>query len=167
LNKPRTLHGLPRQTTDFDFLVGDWEVHNRRLRAPLSGSNEWYESAAIASSTTLHNGSISVDEMLYPDEGFAGTSIRVYIPADESWTIYWVNSRTGYLQAPVSGRWNPDRTFEAQGPDEFEGRPILATYRWHQITDRSATWEQSFSADEGATWEVNWVMTWTRKALSP
>lgn len=38
---PRELDGLPRRTTGFDFLVGTWQVHNRRLRAQLTGSEEW------------------------------------------------------------------------------------------------------------------------------
>jgi hypothetical protein len=157
------LDGLARTTTGFDFLVGTWDVHNRRLRRPLSGSDEWYETQASASSTTLHNGAISVDEMWYAEEGFAGTSFRTYEPASDVWTISWVNSTTGRVQPPVSGRWDEaGEVFDAQGPDVFDGRPILASYRWHSITAESAVWEQAFSADDGATWETNWVMTWTR-----
>ena len=31
---------------DFDFLIGSWKVHNRRLKKPLAGSTEWYEFEA-------------------------------------------------------------------------------------------------------------------------
>jgi hypothetical protein len=159
------LEGLARTTTGFDFLVGEWTVHNRRLRRPLADSDEWYESHATASSTTLHNGAISVDEMWYADEGFAGTSFRTYQPSEDLWTIYWVNSTNGHLQPPVSGRWGEaGQVFDAQGPDTYDGRPILARYRWHSITPESAVWEQAFSVDEGEAWETNWVMTWTRVA---
>lgn len=163
MRPPRVLDGLPKLTSGFDFLVGSWTVHNRRLRDPLTGGDDWWESTATATSTTMHNGAISVDEMWFADDGFAGTSFRVYTAADDTWTIYWVSSASGHLQPPVSGRWDADgRLFEAQGPDEYAGTPIVARYLWHVIDETSATWEQAFSVDETLTWETNWVMTWTR-----
>lgn len=154
--------GLPK-VTGFDFLVGDWTVQNLRLRRPLSGDTEWYETTAEATSRTLHNGAISIDEMWFPESGFAGSSIRLYEPATGQWTIYWVNSQTGTLQAPVAGRWQGGE-FVAEGPDVFHGCDIMARYLWTAITPRSATWEQSFSLDEGRTWERNWIMHWQRVA---
>lgn len=161
--RPRVIDDLPKRTSGFDFLVGEWEVESRRRRAPLTGGDEWYTTRASATATTLHNGAMSIDEMWFPEEGFAGSSVRVHTVADDTWTIYWVNSRTGHLQPPVSGRWADDGSvFTATGPDDHDGRPILARYRWHSISERSATWEQAFSVDDGETWETNWVMTWTR-----
>ncbi|KAA1425788.1 hypothetical protein [Nocardioides antri] len=155
--------GLPKRTSGFDFLVGRWNVANRRLRSPLTGSDEWYETHATATSGTLHNGAISIDEMWYPELGFAGSSIRVHTPHDDRWTIYWVNSDTGHLQPPVFGRWEEDgQRFVATGPDVYDGTEIRARYLWHSIAPHSAVWEQAFSTDDGATWETNWVMTWTR-----
>lgn len=163
----RELAGLPRRTSGFDFLIGTWKVANRRLRSPLTGSDNWYETDATAISGTLHNGAISIDEMWYPDLGFAGSPIRVHTPHDDTWTIYWVNSDTGHLQPPVKGRWSADgETFVGTGPDEFGGSPILARFLWHSIAPDSAVWEQAFSTDEGATWETNWVMTWIRTGAS-
>ena len=53
-------------------------------------------------------------------------------------------------------------TFVAE--DTFAGRPILVRFRWSGITPTTCRWEQAFSADGGATWEVNWVMESTRVA---
>jgi hypothetical protein len=160
---PRVIEGLEKRTSGFDFLIGDWKVANRRLKEPLSGIEEWYETEATATATTMQNGAISIDEMWYPELGFAGSSIRVYTHQDQHWTIYWVNSNTGHLQPPVRGTWSEDGSrFVATGPDEFKGRPILERYIWHSITDDSAIWEQAFSLDHGKGWETNWIMTWTR-----
>jgi hypothetical protein len=161
--KPHAIDELPKRTAGFDFLIGEWTVENRRLRAPLSGSENWYATPATARATTLHNGAISVDEIWFPELGFAGSSIRVHDAADDHWTIYWVNSQTGHLQPPVRGRWREDGRFVADGPDTFQGIGIIARYRWHSITATSAVWEQAFSADGRQTWETNWVMTWTRR----
>jgi hypothetical protein len=151
----------PRLTGDFDFLVGSWAITNRRLHDPLSGSDRWYETPADAHSRTHFNGAVSIDEMFFPLLGFSGMSIRLYEPATNEWTIYWVNSQTGTMQAPVRGSWSGG-VLEAFGDDEFGGRPIRARYRWSEISETSATWEQAFSADGGENWETNWVMHWTR-----
>lgn len=160
---PRELEGLPRRTTDWDFLVGEWTVHNRRLRTPLSGSGESYETTATAVSTTLQNGAISIDEMWFAEEGFAGTTIRVHDRDTDSWAISWVHSDRGGLEPPVTGRWRDGR-FEGLGRDTHDGREVLVRFTWHSISETTATWEQEFSGDDGATWETNWVMTWTRPA---
>ncbi len=164
IHAPRPIAGLPKRTGGFDFLVGDWTVDNRRLRTPLSTDAEWYETPATARVGTLHNGAVSIDEMWFDELRFAGSSIRVHTPHDDTWTIYWVNSDTGHLQPPVRGRWTDDgRRFEATGPDCFDGRPVLARYVWHSLTGTSAIWEQAFSVDQGETWQTNWVMTWNRE----
>ena len=43
-----------------------------------------------------------------------------------------------------------------------EGRPILVRFLWSDITKTTCRWEQAFSVDDGATWEVNWIMESTR-----
>ncbi|MCW2796408.1 hypothetical protein [Nocardioides sp.] len=160
---PRPIEGLEKKTSGFDFIVGEWNVANERLRAPLSGQTEWYDTQATARAFTLHNGAVSMDEMWYAEAGFAASAFRLYDAAQDLWTIYWVSSDNGTLQPPVYGRWNDAGDhFEARGPDEFQGRPILARFLWHSIKKDSATWEQAFSVDDGDSWETNWRMHWTR-----
>lgn len=161
---PRTIDGLRKNSSGFDFLVGSWKVGNSRLKHPLSDAKaEWYETEATARSITLHNGAVSVDEMWFAESGFAATSFRVYESATDTWRIYWVSSLSGILQPPAAGRWRNGK-FEARGPDEFEGKSIIARYLWHSITEEQATFEQAFSTDQGASWETNWIMRWSRVA---
>ena len=40
--------------------------------------------------------------------------------------------------------------------------PILVRFLWSDITPTTCRWEQAFSVDDGATWEVNWIMESTR-----
>ena len=65
------------------------------------------------------------------------------------------------LDPPVVGKFsNGVGVFE--GADEFQGRPIIMRFTWSNITPTSARWEQEFSADNGQTWEKNWIMEFTR-----
>lgn len=149
---------------DFEFQVGSWEVHHRRLRRPLTDADpddagSWYDIVGPATARLLLHGQVSVDEIELAGE--TGMSFRLRDPETDEWTIHWVSSRDGRLQAPVHGHWRGGR-FEGVGPDEYDGRPILARYAWSEITATTARWEQAFSTDDGASWETNWVMSWTR-----
>ena len=46
--------------------------------------------------------------------------------------------------------------------DVIDDVPVKVRFTWKDITDDTATWEQSFSFDEGATWDTNWVTRHTR-----
>jgi len=72
--RPPRIPDLHKRTAGFDFLVGDWLVDNRRLRTPFEGKDDWYTTAATATAWTLHNGAISIDEMWFPELGFAGAA---------------------------------------------------------------------------------------------
>jgi hypothetical protein len=149
------------KTKNFDFLVGTWTVQHRRLVALLQGSDEWYTFEGSARALTLFGGGVSVDEIELSADGQHGMSVRLYEPDTGAWTIYWVNSRDGRLQLPVTGFWR-NGEFVGEGTDVYERRPIHARYHWHAITPTSARWEQAFSVDGGSSWETNWIMDWSR-----
>jgi hypothetical protein len=153
--------GLPKLSSDFDFLVGQWSVTHRCLKTLLNGSDEWSEFPGIAASRTHFSGAVSIDEFDFPGRGNRGLAIRLRDPQTGVWSIYWVDSRDGRLQPPVHG------TFDAgigtfYGDDEHDGRAIRVRYIWSDVTEQSARWQQAFSADAGRTWETNWVMHFTR-----
>jgi len=144
---------------DFDFLFGRWTVHNRRLRRRLAGSGEWDEFAAEHAARPLLDGMGNEDEFRTDhDGGFVGMSFRFFDAETQRWSIYWADSRRpGELDPPVFGTFSGDiGVFE--GEDEFEGRPIKVRFIWSGTRTRTPRWEQAFSADDGETWETNWVM---------
>lgn len=155
-----------KETADFDFLNGHFDVVHRQLIKPLTGSDEWEEHLGTCSARTHFDGAISIDEMQFPAKGFYGMSLRLFDPVEKEWSIYWINSKTYELFPPVRGRW-ADGSCWLVGEDEHEGRPILASYRWCDITDSTAHWEQAFSVDGGETWELNWTMDFTRRETAP
>ena len=152
------------QTTharDFDFYVGTWAIHNRRLRKPLAGSSEWYEFEATSEARMVLAGTGNFDEFEAPSEGISGLTLRLFDPKGDEWSLYWASSRGGPLDPPVVGRIDGDRG-EFFADDEYEGQPIRVVYVWSEITPSSARWEQAFSPDGGETWETNWIMESTR-----
>ena len=152
-----------RGARDFDFLLGRWEVRNRRLLERFAGSDEWEEFDATAAARTLP-GVLGIEDLFCTDHdgGFVGMSFRFFDPETEQWSIYWADSRRpGRLDPPVVGSFTGD-TGVFEGTDFFEGRAILVRFTWSGVTTAEPRWEQAFSADGGETWETNWVMDSTR-----
>jgi hypothetical protein len=148
---------------DFDFWMGSWKVHNRYLRERLKGSNDWVEFEATSVARPLLDGLGNEDEFRTDHEGgFIGMSFRFFDPRTGKWWIYWADTRrSGALDPPVIGSFSGDvGVFE--GSDTYEGRPIDVRFTWSGVTTPTPRWEQAFSADGGETWEVNWVMEFTR-----
>ena len=149
---------------DWAFLVGRWRVRHRKLRERLAGSSDWMEFDGNCENWPLLGGGANVDDNIFytPDETYRGVGLRAYDPAMKSWSIWWLDSRaTDRLDVPVRGTFeNGVGTFLAE--DHWKGTPVTVRFRWSDITPQSAKWEQAFSTDGGATWEVNWVMHFTR-----
>ena len=51
---------------------------------------------------------------------------------------------------------------EVYSKETLNGRPILVRFVIAPITKDSCRFEQAFSADDGTSWELNWVATDTR-----
>jgi hypothetical protein len=51
-----------------------------------------------------------------------------------------------------------------QSIEAADGTPLDVEFLWDGITGDAARWQQSFSLDGGATWDVNWIMELTRRS---
>jgi hypothetical protein len=158
---------LPKITSDFDFLTGHWLIRNRRLRERLAGCTDWDEFEHPFEARTHLNGLVSVDEGPVPlPSPHRGMTFRTYDVAADEWRLHWFDSRTLQMDAsPVRGRFvdaPQGRVGDFVAPDTHAGVPILCRFRWTVLGPRSATWEQAFSTDGGATWETNMANTQER-----
>jgi hypothetical protein len=149
---------------DFDFYMGTWRVHHRRLKERLAGSDDWAEFEGTSRAWPILDGAGNIDDNVLelPDGTYRAISLRTFDPATDLWSIWWLDGRTpARLDPPVVGGFKDGiGTFIAA--DTFNGRRILVRFLWSDITVTTCRWEQAFSTDGGTTWEVNWVMESTR-----
>ncbi|AXB44556.1 hypothetical protein [Amycolatopsis albispora] len=146
---------------DFDFLIGSWNVVNRRRTKLFAGHDEWAEFPGVSTGQSIFDGGGNTDEIIFPTLGCRGFTLRLFDVERRQWSLYWADSRSGLLFPPVAGTFRDGRG-DFYGDDTHDGRPIKAHFIWSGITADSARWEQEFSDDGGRTWESNWVMEFTR-----
>lgn len=148
---------------DFDFEIGTWKIHLKRLLKPLTGSTTWTEFDGTSYTQKVWNGKADLEQ--FETNGSAGQiegmTLRLYNPESHQWSIYWATSQTGTLAIPTVGEFK-DGVGEFYDHEPINGRMILVRFIWSRITATSAHFEQSFSDDGGKTWEVNWITDQTR-----
>lgn len=150
---------------DFDFEIGSWKIHLKKLLHPLTGDNTWVEFDGTSVTRKVWDGRSDLEE--FETDGttghIEGLTLRLYNPATHQWSLYWANSKNGILGQPTVGEFKNGRgEFVDQEPSGVNGRQILVRFVWSEITPNSAHFEQSFSDDGGKTWEVNWITDQTR-----
>ena len=146
---------LPSEAEGFTFLNGEWRVHNRKLKEPLSGRTEWTEFETQAKFFTLLDGLVSVEELRDAVGAPFGSAMRTFNREKRTWSDAWVSARDGVLQSPSHGSF-VGGVGTWISPDTFNGKPILARGVWRRINKDEVTWEQDASLDDGKTWETNW-----------
>jgi hypothetical protein len=148
---------------DFDFAIGKWRTHLSRLRHPLTGSNEWleYEGSSVVRKVWDGRASLEEFEALGASAHIEGLVLSLYNPESHQWNQNWATSSEGTLGEPMVGKFNNGRG-EFFDEEAFQGRMVYVRWVWSEITPKSCRFEQSFSADGGKTWEVNWVNVYTR-----
>ena len=148
---------------DFDFNVGGWKTHIRRLVHPLSGSNTWTELNGTVVVRKIWGGLGELEEIEADGQSghFEGMTLFLYNPQAHQWNQYFANSNDGNLGDPEIGEFKDGRS-ESYAQDTFNGRAILVRMVWEDITATTHHVEQSFSADGGKTWEANFIADLTR-----
>ncbi|WP_220392964.1 hypothetical protein [Chitinophaga lutea] len=144
---------------DFDFLIGRWNIRNRRLKTRLDNCTEWLEFDATddVMKILLGTGNIGQFHTSVHNKPYAGLSLRLFNPATRLWSIYWANGDTGVLDIPVVGSFDgPIGKFYSK--DELNGHPIDVEFTWDATNPEEPVWSQAFSPDGGHTWETNWYM---------
>jgi hypothetical protein len=154
---------------DFDFELGSWKIHLKRLVNPLSGSTKWIEFDGTSVTRRVWDGRAQIEE--FETDGAAGhiegLTLRLYNPKSQQWSLYWANSKDGSMGGPPNVGEFRDGVGNFYCMDTYNGKMVLVRYEWSKITPTSAHFEQSYSEDGGKTWEANWITDQTRVSENP
>lgn len=144
---------------DFDWEIGAWQTRVRVLANPLSeAEDEWLHFEGTSVVRPLLDGRANVVELdvAGPDGRIEALNLRLYEPQAQRWSLTFVNARDGLLTPAVYGGFD-DGVGTFYGDDRLAGRPIKVRFLIFRQGPNQARFEQAFSADDGATWETNWV----------
>ena len=148
---------------DFDFEMGTWKTHLRRLVHPLTGSTTWVEYDGITTVTPVWNGKANLIQLTASGSAghFEALNLRLYNPAAHQWSLNFSNAAGGQLSQPTIGEFK-NGVGEFFDQETLNDRAILVRFVITPRDNDHCHFEQSFSADGGKTWELNWVADDTR-----
>lgn len=137
---------------------------HRYLKQRLANCAEWAEFSGVTVTRKILGGFGNIDDNTLdkPAGAYRAVTLRSFDPQTRQWSIWWLDGRApGQLDTPMRGSFeNGVGLFYAD--DVFDGRPIRVRFIWTQDDGEGPRWEQAFSADDGANWETNWIMRFTR-----
>jgi hypothetical protein len=161
----RTEHGATERDGqhDFDFEIGMWKTHLRRLVHPLTGSTTWVEYDGTTRVSKVWDGRANLVELEVdgPRGPIEGMSLRLYNPEARQWSLNFSNSAGGSTGHPAIGEFKDGRG-EFVDQEMLNGRAILVRFVITETGPDTCHFEQAFSGDGGKTWELNWIATDTR-----
>jgi hypothetical protein len=150
---------------DFDFSIGAWRTHIRRLTHPLTGSHTWTQWNGTVVTRSIWDGDGDLEELEAGGPGghFQGLTLRLYDAKAHKWALYWVNVEDGLVGTRMLGDF-------AQGRGVFydretiNGRAVEVRNIYSGATADTYHFEQAFSSDDGKSWETNFIADLTRDA---
>src|SRR6266700_1935467 len=96
---------------DFDFELGSWKIHLKRLVHPLTGSKTWVEFDGTSVTRRVWDGRSQLEEFETnsPEGGhIEGLTLRLYDPQTHQWSLYWATSKSGTIGVPTVGQFIKD-----------------------------------------------------------
>jgi hypothetical protein len=153
---------LPDGRHDFDWDIGRWKVHVRRLLHPLTGSTTWveYDGTDVVRKVWDGRANLGEVELDGPTGHLEYLTLRLYNPDSHQWSMNISSSATGVLGPPAVGRFE-DGHGEFLDQEEYQGRRVLVRFEVSVLTPASCRFEQAFSVDGGRTWELNLIVNET------
>jgi hypothetical protein len=150
--------------SDFDYLVGNWNIRNRTLKAQLVGGDEWREFDATQEFRLilLGLGNFDIFHTELNGKPFEGLTVRLFAPGTRLWTIYWADSNAMKLDDGKVGSFDGDLG-EFFGREVVAGKDVIVKFHWDKRNRQAPIYSRAFSADAGRTWKWNWYSTFSRR----
>jgi hypothetical protein len=158
--QPESLHDGQH---DFDFNIGTWKTHIKRISDPFSGAGQYIELNGTVTVRKVWDGRAQLEEIEAdgPNGHWEGMTLFLYNPEAHQWSQSFVGSKSGVLNAPQIGAFKDGRG-ELFASDTYKDRSILVRAVWSDIKPDSHRFEESYSNDGGKTWAPAFIAELTR-----
>jgi len=145
--------GVPTESAQFDFLLGQWDARTTRYRPDGS---ELASYGGTWSARSLHDRRIVLDEFVARlDDGSEISymaTLRTFSPATGLWEMTFLIAHQPQLIRSFRGTWR-DGQMQLEGSGiTLAGDPVVARVRFFDITPTSFEWENRVSLDGGESW---------------
>jgi hypothetical protein len=149
---------------DLDFNLGSWRARIQILHTSLTGPGTWVELNGTAVVRNVWGGRAQLEEI--EADGSTGhleaLVLLLYDPQSHQWSKSFANSTDGQLGQAMIGEFSNGHG-EFLDQESFHGRIALMRADWSDITANSQHFQESFSYDEGKTWQPYFIATFTRQ----
>jgi len=161
---PQTGTALRDGAHDFDFNIGVWHTHIRRVPDPWSGSDKSIVLDGTVTVRKVFDGRAQLEEIEAdgPNGHWEGLTLFLYNPQAHQWSQSFIDSKMAALNPPEIGAFHDGRG-ELFSSDTFNGKAILVRAVWSNITPDSHRFEESYSNDGGKTWAPAFIAELTRE----
>ena len=148
---------------DFDWQLGDWKIHMRRMLHPLSDAESWttYDGTVDVSKVWGGRANLAEIDTQGPSGHLQFLSLRLYNPQSHQWTLNFAHAGSNLVGTPMYGQFH-DGKGEFYDQITLDGKVMLERFSFGDISAGAGQDQQAFSADGGQTWEVNWINDQTR-----
>jgi hypothetical protein len=152
---------------DFDFNLGVWHTHIRRVLDPFSGSDKSMELDGTVTVRKVWDGRGQLEEIEAdgPKGHWEGMTMFLYNPQAHQWTQSFIDSQAGVLTTPLVGSFKDGRG-ELYSQETFRDKTVLIRGMWSDIKPDSHHFEEDFSNDGGKTWVPAFIGELTREKQS-
>ena len=153
---------------DFDFNIGVWHTHIRRILDPFSDSGKAIELDGTVTVRKIWDGRAQLEEIEAdgPNGHWEGLTLFLYNPESHQWSQSFINSKMAALNPSLVGSFKDGRG-ELFAQDTFHDKSILVRGVWSGITPNGHQYEESYSNDGGQTWSPAFIGTLTREKAEP
>jgi hypothetical protein len=137
---------------DFDFNVGVWRTHIKRILDPFASTSESVELNGTVTVRKVWDGKEELEEIEAdgPKGHWEGLALFLYNPSAHQWSQTFANSKVGTLSSNI-GELKDGRVVLI-GQDTVNDKTILVRAVWSDIKPGSHQYEESYSNDGGTTW---------------
>jgi hypothetical protein len=151
---------------DFDFNIGVWHTHIKRVLDPFSSSSESVELNGTVTVRKVWGGKAELEEIETdgPKGHWEALTLFLYNPSAHQWSQTFVNSKVGTLSLSSTnvGEFKDGRVVLVGQDNSVSDKTILVRAVWSDIKPDSHRYEETYSNDGGTTWVTSFVANLTR-----